>query len=443
MRIQLSEHFSYTKLLRFVFPSIIMMIFSSIYSVVDGLFVSNFVGKTQFAAVNFIMPFLMAIGTVGFMIGTGGSAVIAKTLGQGEKEKACRYFSMFIYTAIGFGVILSIFSVIFIQPIAELLGAEGDMLHYCVIYARILIISMTAFILQFAFQSLLVAAEKPQIGLLVAIAAGITNIVFDYLLIAVFHWGLVGAAVATALSQMIGAVIPMIYFLRKNNSLLRLVKTKLEWRVLWRACVNGSSELMTNLSASVVNILYNFQLMKLVGENGVAAYGVIMYVNFIFIAIFLGYSMGSAPIVGYHYGAGNHGELKNLLHKSLCIISISAIFLTIIAELLSAPLAKLFVGYDDILYTLTRDGFRIYTLSFLLCGFNIYGSSFFTSLNNGLISAVISFLRTLVFQVICILIIPIFLGVHGIWLSIVTAEIAAIFVTFSLLFANRRKYYYG
>lgn len=442
MKIQLSEHFTYKKLLRFVFPSIIMMIFTSIYGVVDGLFVSNFVGKTSFAAINLIMPFIMILGALGFMIGTGGSAIVAKTLGEGKKEKANQYFSMLVYITILGGILVSILGALFVRPIAVLLGAEGEMLGQCVLYGRILFVSLTAFMLQNVFQSFFVAAEKPQLGLFVTIAAGVTNMVLDYLFIAVFRWGIAGAAIATAASEFIGGIVPLIYFLRKNSSLLRLTRTKIYGRILLKACTNGSSELMTNLSMSIVNMLYNFQLMNIAGEDGVAAYGVIMYANFIFLSTFIGYSIGSAPIVGYHYGAANHSELKNLFKKSLIMIGIWGLVLVTLAVGLSSPLARLFVGYDVELMEMTRHGFRLYALAFLVSGFNIFGSAFFTALNNGLISAVISFLRTLVFQMTVVLILPRFLGINGIWLAIVVAELLALVVTVQFLVRKKNVYHY-
>lgn len=442
MKIQLSEHFTYKKLLRFVFPSIIMMIFTSIYGVVDGLFVSNFVGKTSFAAINLIMPFIMILGALGFMIGTGGSAIVAKTLGEGKKEKANQYFSMLVYITILGGILVSILGALFVRPIAVLLGAEGEMLGQCVLYGRILFVSLTAFMLQNVFQSFFVAAEKPQLGLFVTIAAGVTNMVLDYLFIAVFRWGIAGAAIATAASEFIGGIVPLIYFLRKNSSLLRLTRTKIYGRILLKACTNGSSELMTNLSMSIVNMLYNFQLMNIAGEDGVAAYGVIMYANFIFLSTFIGYSIGSAPIVGYHYGAANHSELKNLFKKSLIMIGIWGFVLVTLAVGLSSPLARLFVGYDVELMEMTRHGFRLYALAFLVSGFNIFGSAFFTALNNGLISAVISFLRTLVFQMTVVLILPRFLGINGIWLAIVVAELLALVVTVQFLVRKKNVYHY-
>ena len=420
-----------------------MMIFTSIYGVVDGFFVSNFVGKTQFAAVNLIMPFIMAVVTVGFMLGTGGSALVAKTLGEGDESKAKKYFSMIVYTALIGGAILSVISFFLVRPIAVLFGAEGELLEYSVLYAHILVFSLPMFMLQNVFQVFFVTAEKPHLGLYVIISAGVTNMILDFLFIAVFHFGLAGAAAATAIGETVGGLVPMIYFARPNSSRLKLVRTKPEWKALGQACFNGSSELMTNLSASVVNMLYNFQLMKFAGQDGIAAYGVIMYVNFIFIAIFIGFSIGSSPIIGYHYGAENNDELKSLLKKSLMIIATISLALTVFAELLSSPLAKIFVSYDENLFAMTRDGYRLYTLSYLICGFNIWGSAFFTALNNGFMSATISFLRILVFQIICLLLLPAIFDVNGIWISIVVAEFLAVSVTATLIIKNRKKYQYA
>lgn len=442
MKIQLSEHFTYRKLLKFVFPSIMMMIFTSIYGVVDGLFVSNFVGKTPFAAVNLIMPFLMILGALGFMIGTGGSAIVAKTLGEGKKERANQYFSMLVYVTIAAGIVLTVAGEIFIRPITVFLGAAGDMIDYCVLYGQIILIALPFFMLQNVFQSFLVTAEKPQLGLGMTVAAGLTNIVLDYLFIAVFKWGIAGAAIATAASQMVGGVAPLIYFMCRNNSLLRLTKAAVDWSVLLKTCINGSSELMTNISMSVVNMLYNFQLMRFAGEDGVAAYGVIMYVNFIFVSIFIGYSIGSAPIVGYHYGAGNTFELKNMFKKSLILVGGFGIILTVLAEVMAFPLSKIFVGYDKELLEMTCRGFMLYSFSFLVNGFNIFGSAFFTALNNGLVSAAISFLRTLLFQIAAVLLLPLVLEIDGIWLSVVVAEIVALIVTVICFAVNNKKYHY-
>lgn len=442
MKIQLSEHFNYKKLLRFTLPSIIMMIFTSIYSVVDGFFVSNFVGKTPFAAVNFIMPFLMILGAFGFMFGTGGSALISKTMGEGDKERAKQLFSLFIYVSAGCGVVIAAAGIIFIRPVAALLGADGTMLEDCVRYGRIILIALPAYMLQFEFQSFFVAAEKPHLGLVVTIAAGVTNMTLDALLVAVFSLGLVGAAAATAISQCVGGIIPLIYFLCPNSSILRLTRTKFDGRALFKACTNGASELMSNISMSIVGMLYNMQLIKYAGENGVAAYGVLMYVNFIFLAAFIGYSVGTAPIIGYNYGSGNHSELKNLLKKSLCLIGIFSVAMVVAAEGLAHPLASMFVGYDLELFKMTLRGFVIYSFSFLFSGIAIFGSSFFTALNDGLISALISFLRTLVFQVAAVLIFPLIWGIDGIWVSIVAAELMAVSVTVMFLLMKRKKYHY-
>ena len=442
MKIQLSDHFNYKKLLRFTLPSIIMMIFTSIYGVVDGFFVSNFVGKTPFAAVNFIMPFLMILGTIGFMFGTGGSALIFKTMEEGKSEKARQQFSLFIYVSLVCGALIAIFGILFIRPIASLPGAEGVMLDHCVTYGRIILVALPAYMLQYEFQSFFVTAEKPQLGLAVTVASGVTNMVLDALFMGVFQWGLAGAAAATALSQTVGGLVPVLYFSRPNTSLLRLTGTTFDGKALLKACANGSSELMSNISMSVVSMLYNIQLMKYAGEDGVAAYGVLMYVNMIFLAAFIGYSVGTAPVIGYHYGAGNKEELKSLLRKSLSIIGSFSIAMFLLAEILARPLAGIFVGYDQALLELTLQGFAIYSFSFLFAGIAIYGSSFFTALNNGLVSAFISFLRTLVFQVAAVLIFPLIWDIDGIWISIVAAELMAAAVTTLFLVRMRGKYGY-
>ncbi len=442
MKIQLSEHFSYRKLLQFMLPSIVMMVFTSIYGVVDGFFVSNYAGKTQFAAVNLIMPFLMILGTIGFMFGTGGSALVSKTMGEGRKEKAKQIFSQLIYASILLGVLFSAAGILFLRPVSRALGAEGEMLEYCVLYGRIILCALTAFILQNEFQSFFVAAEKPHLGLFVTVIAGVANMILDALFVAVFKWGIVGAALATAISQILGGILPLLYFFKPNGSALRLIKSKFEIKVLLRACTNGSSEMMSNLSMSLVSMLYNMQLMKFAGENGVAAYGVLMYVNFIFLAIFIGIGVGSAPVVSYHYGAENHAELKSLRRKSTVIILSFSAAMFALAQFLALPLSKIFVGYDGELLAMTCKAFRICSFMFLFAGINIYGSAFFTALNNGLISALISFLRTLVFQVAAVLIFPIFLELDGVWLSVVAAEILSVFVTIAFLIRLRGKYHY-
>lgn len=442
MKIQLSEHFTYPKLLRFVFPSIVMMVFTSIYSVVDGLFVSNFAGKTPFAAINLIMPLLIILGALGFMVGAGGTAIVAKTLGEGEKEKANKYFSLLVYTVAIGGVLFAILGIVFAPNIAKLLGAEGQMLRYCVRYARIVLLALPFFMLQNVFQSFFIAAEKPQLGLYVTVAAGIMNIVLDAVLVGAFSLGLEGAAVATAVSQFVGGALPILYFARPNDSLLHLGKTKFYPSMLLKTVTNGSSELMSNISMSVVTVLYNYQLMQHAGEDGIAAYGTIMYVAFFFVAVFIGYSVGSAPIVSYHYGAKNEAELKNLLKKSFVLLTIGGVCMVLLGFALSTPLSLLFVGYDKALMEMTKRGFIIYSLHFLVCGINIYGSSLFTALNNGIVSAVIAFLRTLVFQSACVMLLPLALGLDGVWFSVLLAEALALVTTLIFIVYKRKEYHY-
>lgn len=443
MRIQLSDHFTYGRLLRFVFPTIVMMIVTSIYGVVDGLFVSNIVGKNAFAAVNLIMPFLMALSSFGFMIGTGGSALISKTLGEGDWDKANRYFSMLIGVTAVVGGLLSILGFIFMRQIAELLGASALLIDDCVLYGRTVIVAGAFFMLQNTFQSFFVVAEKPKLGLAVSVAVGVCNMILDYLLVYIFQMGIFGAALATAVSQGLGALIPLLYFMGKNDSLLRLVPAKLDLRALGQACLNGSSEMMTNLSMSLVGMLYNFQLMRYAAENGVAAYGVIMYVNMIFIGFFFGNSIGCAPIIGYHYGANNTRELKSLLRKNLVLTTAVGFAMTAAALLFAKPLASIFVGYDAELMNMTAHGLQLYSLSFLVCGYNIFASAFFTALSNGPLSALISFLRTLVFEVAALLIMPCIMDVDGIWIAIVVAESLTLLVSFAVLVKNKNKYRYA
>ena len=440
--IQLSDHFTYGRLLRFTLPSIVMLVFTSVYCVVDGFFVSNFVGKTPFSAVNFIWPFVMILGAVGFMFGTGGGALIAKTMGEGRREEANRLFSMLIYLSAGCGAVLTVVGLMAARPLCVALGAEGQLLEDAVTYGRVLLLGIPSFILQYEFQCLFATAEKPQLGLYVTVAAGVTNMVLDALFIAVFSWGLVGAAAATVLSQCVGGFVPLLYFARPNGSLLRLGKTRYDGKALLRTCVNGSSELLSNISMSVVSMLYNVQLLHYAGEDGIAAYGVLMYVNMVFIAVFIGYSVGTAPVVSFHYGAQNHDELKSLLRKSVVITGIFAVAMFAAAEALALPMSKIFVGYDAGLLELTFRAFFIYSFSFLFAGSAIFGSSFFTALNDGLVSAAISFLRTLVFQIAAVLLFPLVWGMDGIWLSIVAAELMAMAVTVVFLVGKRKKYRY-
>lgn len=441
-KIRLSDHFTYGKLLRFTLPSVVMMIFTSIYSVVDGYFVSNYVGKTSFASVNFTWPFIMILGSIGFMFGAGGSAVIAKTMGEGKREKSRELFSLFVIVAAICGVVIGVFGWIFIRPLCALLGAEGELLDGCVTYGRILFASMPTFLLQYEFQSFFIAAERPQVGLYVTVASGVTNMVLDALLVAVFPLGLFGAAIATALSQVVGGVIPLIYFALPNGSALRFTAPRFDGRALLRTVTNGSSELMSNISMSIVSMLYNTRLMEYAGEDGVAAYGVLMYVTGIFLAVFIGYATGVAPVVSFSLGAQNNAELRNLFRKSLAVIGRSSLLMFGLGELLASPLASLFVGYDDGLMSLTVHAFKIYSFSFLLSGISVFGSAFFTALGDGLTSALIAFLRSLVFQTAAVMLLPLIFKMDGIWYSIIAAELVSAAVTTVFFAVHRKKYRY-
>ena len=448
MKIQLSDHYTYKKLLRFTLPSIGMMVFTSIYCVVDGFFVSNFAGETEFTAVNFIMPFLMILGAIGFMFGAGGSALIAKTLGEGKRERANSLFSLFVYVSFIVGIVIAALGIVLLEPIASLLGAEGELLQNCVDYGWIISLGLPFYMLQMEFQSFMITAEKPQLSLIFTVVAGVTNIVLDALFVGAFAWGLEGAAVATITSQFVGFVCPLIYFMRKNSSLLRLGKTRFDFRALVKTCTNGSSELMTNVSMSLVGILYNYQLLRYAGEQGVAAYGVLMYVNFIFVSVFIGYSIGCAPVIGYHYGAENSQELKGLLKKSVVIVALSSIAMVGISLGLAVPMSIAFVGYNPALFEMTKTAFLYCSFAFLFTGFAIFGSSFFTALNNGPVSAIISFLRTLLFQTLAVVTLPLIFealggdGINGIWMSVVAADALAVIVTVIFMLAKRKKYNY-
>ena len=442
MKIQLSDHFNYKKLFRFVMPSIFMMVFISVYGVVDGLFVSHFVGKTAFASINFVFPFVMLLGGMGFMVGTGGSALVAKTLGEGDKERANKYFSMMIIFTVLFGVILTVFGVTFIRPISYFLGASDGMIEDCVTYGRIVILFTTAFMLQNVFQSFLIVAEKPELGLFATLAAGITNMLLDFLFVAVFKMGVSGAALATGISQCIGAFLPLVYFILPNPSLLRFRLTMLEFMPIIRACANGSSELMNNISSSFVGMLYNFQLMNYIGEDGVSAYGALLYVQFIFIAIYIGYVIGVSPIISYNFGSKNTVELRGIFKKSITVMLSLGVVLTALALSLAGVLAYCFVGYDAALFELTKHAFYLFSASFLLAGFNIFASSLFTALNNGLVSAIISFLRTLVFQSAAVLVLPLIFDADGIWLSVIIAEIFATVISVAFILNKNNQYGY-
>jgi putative MATE family efflux protein len=442
VEIKLSDHFSYGRLIRFALPTIMMIIFTSIYGMVDGFFISNYVGKTPFAAINLIYPFLMILGVFGFIFGTGGSALIGRLLGEGKREKANSVFSFLVYFTIFVGIIVAIIGWISMEPVARLLGADETMLPDCVLYGRLNLIGLPAVMLQFEFHSLFVTAEKPKLGFFTTLAAGFTNMIFDFILVALFRYGVTGAALATVASQFAGGLIPLIYFSRRNTSLLKLGKAEFDAKALLKTCTNGSSEFVSGVSMSLVSMLYNMQLMKYSGEDGVAAFGVLMYVNFLFLAIFIGYSVGTAPLVSFNFGAQNTAELKNIFEKSLKILAVAALTMFFAGEILAVPMAKIFVGYDAGLTELTVSGFRIFSFSFLLAEIPIYGSSFFTALNNGFVSAAISFLRTVVFETAAVLILPLIFGINGVWFSLVAAELVAALVTVVFYVLKQKKYGY-
>lgn len=443
MRIQLSDHFTYKRLLRFVLSPILMMIFTSIYTVVDGFFISNFVGKTAFTAVNLIFPFIAILAAIGFMLGTGGTAIVSRLLGEGEKEKANQYFSLFIIVTAVCGVVITVAGEILVPYISKWIGAKGETYDYCVLYGRILLGTIPFFMLQNVFQAFFTTAEKPMLGFLVTAIAGCMNILLDGVLVGAAKLGVTGAAAATCASQVVGAVLPLIYFSAKNNSLLRLGKPKFKAKILFNACTNGSSEFINQISSSLVSIVFNSQLLKLAGDNGVSAYGVLMYVNFIYFAIFIGYAIGVAPIIGFNYGAGNRDELKNIFKKSMIIMAVVGVVMTALGIGLAYPVSKIYVGYDDELFEMTKNAFYICSFMFMFAGFSMFASSMFTAFGNGLISALVSFLRTIVFQIAAVMVLPIFFGLKGVWLSTLIADILAMITSMIFVIVKRKKYGYA
>ena len=442
MKIQLSDHFGYTRLIRFTIPSIVMMIFTSIYGMVDGYFVSNCVGKTEFAALNLIWPFPMILGAIGFMIGSGGTALISKTLGEGDKARANGLFSMLVYFALGIGIILDIIGMSVMRPVARLLGASGEMLEFAVAYGNIIMAFMPTFMLQVSFQSFMIAAEKPTLGLIVTLVSGFTNIILDWLLIGVLGYGLEAAAIATVASQIVGSVWPLIYFSVRNSSLLRLGRPIIDFKALAKTCTNGMSELISNLAVSLMSMVYNLQLIRICGEDGVAAFGVIMYVAILYLAVYFGYTMGVMPVIAYHYGAGNKNELHTLKRISLILLSCAAIVLTSAAILMSGWIARIFTGYDEALCKMSERAFALYSVGFLGSWFNVFASSFFTALNDGKTSGIISFSRMFGFQLIAVLLLPLILGLDGVWLAMPAAELCSAIVSATFLIRNKKVYGY-
>ena len=437
-----SQHFTYQKLLHFSLPPIVMMVFTSVYGVVDGLFLSNFVGKTAFAAVNFMIPYLMLFSGVGFMFGTGGSALIAKVLGESRPRKANEIFSALYRISAVTGVCFFLLAQLLMKPFAIALGAEGQLLEDSLLYGRIYLLGLPMCILQFESENFYAAAGKPKLGLIATVSSGCANIFLDALFIIGFSWGLAGAAAATALSQWIGGLISVCYFSRPNSSFLRLVPCKTDWKAIGRICTNGLSEVVNNVSINLVGMLYNVQLLRFAGNDGIAAYGILMYVNFMFTAIFWGYIVGVSPLISFQYGADNKTELHNLLKKSLTLIFSGSILMFLISELLAKPISALFVGYDAGLMEMTLRGFLMFSFNFIFAGFSIFSASFFTALNNGFLSALLSFLRTFFFQILFILVLPVLWGVDGIWLALVGAELCAAVTGAIALIARQHKYQY-
>lgn len=429
VNIELSGHYTYGRIVRSVLPSIAMVLVTSVYSIVDGFFVANFAGKSGFAAINLTFPVIMMIGSLGLMIGSGGGALVAKLKGEGYSQKANRVFTMLVWFGLAVGVTLGAVLAVFAPLVSRWLGADEAMMDECIVYIRLNMIGMPGFVLQCAFQSFYMAAERPQLGTLMSVVAGVTNIVLDALLVWALGMGVAGAAIATAAGCLVGGLFPVCYFSsHRNRGSLRLVRTRMLWPYVGKACSNGMSEYVANIAMNIVTICYNLQLMRHLGEDGVSAFGVLMYIAFIFVAVFIGYNIGITPIIGYHYGARDLNEQRSLLRKSLTLIAVAGVLMTTVAEVFAEPLARTFVGYDENLTELTIKAMRLYFPAMLICGWNMFASALFTGLNNGVVSAVAAFARTLGFELICVWLIPVFLGINGIWVSWGIAELLSLFL---------------
>ena len=424
-------------------PMVLMMMVISVYSIVDGFFISNYAGSDAFAGMNLIWPAIALVGALGLMLGTGGSALVSKTLGEGDPEKARRIFSILIRITIIAGTLIAAVMFAIMPWLARTLGSDEAMLPYAVLYGRILIIVLPAYMLQMEFQPFFMAAEKPQFGTVLSIVCGVVNIALDALFVAVFGWGLTGAAIASSVSLLTGGCYPLWYFSsRRNTTRLWMVRCPFDWQSILKSCSNGMSEFVGNIALSIIGICYNWQLMQYIGADGVSAYGIIMYLGFIFASVFIGYNMGISQVISYNFGAGDKVELKSLLHKSLVIVGVSGVLMTTASEITANGISRIFVGYDESLCALTSHATGIYMLSFLICGFNMFVSAWFTALNNGVVSAAAAFVRTLVFELASVFVLPAFLGIEGIWHSVNVAEILALILSVVLLAAFRKRYGY-
>lgn len=444
MKIELSGHYSYSRILKTCIPSVLMILTTSVYSIVDGLFVSNFAGTTSFAALNIIWPAIATVAAFGLMFGTGGSALVAMVIGQDDRDRANGIFTMLIRAMLILGAVCGTLLFIFMRPVSIWLGADEAMLPDCIRYGRILVCAMPAFMSQMAFNSFFMTAEKPQLGTLLTVICGITNIAFDALFIVVFGWGLTGAAIATVLGMAVGGIYPLYYFSSKkrNTTKLKFVKADTDWHCIVRCCSNGLSEYVGNIALNIVSMCYNLQLMKLIGQDGVAVYGILMYIGYVYASVYIGYNIAVSPIVSFNYGAQNHDELKSLLRKSIVILLVAGTILTGLSEILSSPMAGIFVGYDPGLKALTARAIRIYMISFMICGLNMFVSAWFTALNNGIVSACAAFARTLVFEMGAIFILPLLLGLDGVWLAVDVADMLALVLAVILLSTFRKRYNY-
>ncbi len=442
MNTTISQKFTLTSLLKFALPTTIMMVVLSIYTLVDGVFVSNFVGELAFSAINIIFPFISLIFALGIMAATGGNALVANNLGQGDDEKARENFTLIVIFATGLGLLLMMVGIVFNKEIARLLGATPLIEEYARDYLSTLAPFIPLAIWMGFSQILFVTIGKPTLGLIATLVGGITNIIFDYLFIVVMNMGIKGAALGTGLGYSLPGLFFIYYFLFHRKNSLYFVKPRWRARVLLKTFTNGSSEFVANLATSITTFMFNLIILDLAGEQGVAAIGIILYAQFLLMSAFLGYAQGVAPIFSYAYGARDHLQLKKVFSISIRVIILFSLAIASFSYFASSSIVGIFVERQSQVFSLAKNGFSVFSLSFLFMGVNIFSSSLFTAFSNGKISASISFLRTLVFILGYLLFLPRFLGLPGVWLAIPLAEFTTMFFSISYLTIQRKKYHY-
>lgn len=438
----IAQKFNVFTLLKFAFPTMVMMVFMSLYTIVDGIFVSRLVGSNALSAVNIVYPVISLLIACGIMLSTGGSAIVARQMGEKREQEARENFSMLAVVSVLTGIVILVLGLMFLEPICRILGGTPVLLEDCKIYLGVLLGFGPLTMLQMLFQTFFVTAGKPGLGLGLTLTGGVVNMVLDYVFMGPMQMGVLGAALATGLGQAIMAVAGVVYFLKVKGNLY-FVKPVFRGNILLQSCGNGSSEMVSNLSTAVVTFLFNITMLKLAGEDGVAAITIVLYGQFLFTALYLGFSMGVAPVVSFNYGNQNHAQLKRIYKICIGFILGSSVFILGIALLFSEPIVGIFTGEENHTYELAVEGFFQFSFNYLFAGINIFASALFTSLSNGKISAIISFCRTFVFITVSIVLLPRVMGITGVWLSVPLAELVTLFISITYLKGQKEVYHYG